>query len=1027
MLKKIPLAVAMFFLALFSAQAASYPDSGELSLQAGPYLLRVAAQRAYTISAFDYQSFPLLAKGGANGTIFGLPNGSMLGSSNRSGGLAEQVDKLSLQVDGVEKTIQAASFSGKDITLFKESLIGGLRFFTTLNLNADGLTCKLRFNYEKEQEIRYFYLFVLGWRTDMNEFLQARNDKIAQGEFKSDGEWLFNSQLDWFALYQQQRGFGAVSAFSKNIPLIQRRISVWDHKAYKKNYVFHKIPDFQKEKESAEYVVNIAAFQAAPETWQAIAKTTAEKQQSKLSAAATPTTAEEVKTRRLNPYTPPDYGDISNEDWQSNRRGIEALHGDYVLPPFTPIQATEDAIEVWNRTYKLAASGLLEKAIIAGDDFFARPMSMSISANGEQIHFQEGEAKLLERWQGRAVYERKSHSANLDLSAKTTVEYDGMVRVDLTLSPKQKITLDHFDYAFHLPHKNARFLHFVGCPEQNSLSIMIPRESFSFSVPEKTGVFFEEPFKTLVWLGNNDKGFLWFSESEQHFSPQESSQRPAALRAINSEAEVTFQVSPVTAAYSIEQPITYTFGFFATPVRPMPEKWRSWFFTTRRANYGSEAGHGYVGNMPMIWPDEFGGASYPRLSLKNRAKVEKLIAELHQQGRPALTYCDPIRVRIGNLKYLDDPPRGQQLNDLYLASASPEEDAFIYRIPELAVNMKEWQTQPELIYAYGAKSGGREVRVSSASGWADFFCFLLEKWAKIGFDGFGDIDNCFPIKDQNPLHGAGYIDQHGQRRWQWDWFARRDLMKRVAATFIKARNGKPAFLVAHASATWSIPFISFCDANLTFEHSNSGYFSSTRFLSKYNSNNEQISNDLKNGGKNFLRWTFPKERWQAELSGHQFGLPAVIMSNLTKSPHVDKDYSSSVKAARELGAFVIAHDAILWPIWCNTAPLVELIKIREKFGTGEADVIFHPYWQPDNPVKSSSDEISVTAYQRPGKFLLNICNLGEKTVVANLDLSALGAEQVQDCESGEFIKLNGGRCEVSIPERDYLIYEGKTR
>ena len=244
------------------------------------------------------------------------------------------------------------------------------------------------------------------------------------------------------------------------------------------------------------------------------------------------------------------------------------------------------------------------------------------------------------------------------------------------------------------------------------------------SVPTENGVFMQEPFKTLVWFGNNDKGFLWFCGSEQHWSPQEQAQRPDALTASVTDSELSFTVSPVTKVYEIAKPITYTFGFFATPVRPMPEGWRTWLFTTRNAQYGSEAAHGYIGNMAMIWPDEYRTIpAYPRI--KDTKKVKGFIDNLHDKGKNALTYCDPIRVGIGCLKYLDKQASGQQLNDLFLASSTPEDDAFVYRIPELAENMKAWQTLPELIYSYGASQGGREVRVSSASGWADFFCFLI--------------------------------------------------------------------------------------------------------------------------------------------------------------------------------------------------------------------------------------------------------------------------------------------------------------
>ncbi|NMA41782.1 MAG: hypothetical protein GX946_00185 [Oligosphaeraceae bacterium] len=284
MLKKLLLGVSSLVCIVLFAQDAAYPDKGELSLQAGAYQVRIAAQRAYTISGFEYQSFPLLAKGGANGSILTLSDRSMMiGGSNTS----EQICKLILRVDGTEQPISTTLFSGNDIVLEKESLIGGFRFFTTLNLTAEGLTCKVRFNYEKEQELNYFYIFVLGWHTDMTDFLYSGKDEPVAGTLKSDGNWLFNAKIPWFALYQKQSGFGTVTAISNNIPLVQRRISLWDHKFYKKNYIFHKIPDFQKEKESAEYVFCIGAFQASEETWQATAKAAASSLQSKLPEAET--------------------------------------------------------------------------------------------------------------------------------------------------------------------------------------------------------------------------------------------------------------------------------------------------------------------------------------------------------------------------------------------------------------------------------------------------------------------------------------------------------------------------------------------------------------------------------------------------------------------------------------------------------------------------------------------------------------------------------------------------------------------
>ncbi len=697
-----------------------------------------------------------------------------------------------------------------------------------------------------------------------------------------------------------------------------------------------------------------------------------------------------------------------------------ALSPDFVLPPFENVQADSDGAKVWNRRYDLDGSGLLSKVLIGNESFFSRPMSMDMTVNGRKVAFRPSGSQMLMNKKGRAIFERTLTSPELDLKTVTTIEFDGMVRVDMTLIPKKELSLDRFSYAFHLPRKNALFTHFIGAPNSH-ISIMIPKESFSMPVPKENGEFFREPFKSLVWFGNHDKGFLWFCGSERNWSPQDQSLRPSALTASATDREVSFQTVPVSAPYVIQAPVTYTFGFFATPVRPMPEGWRDWFCSTRRGIYDSETRHGKVGTLPMIWPDEYREVSaYPRIR-KNADKVKQWAQELHDSGRPALTYCDPIRVGIGYLKYLDAPPKGQQLNDLYLAKDNAAEDVFLYRTPELAENMKNWQTLPELIYNYGAAHGGLEVRVSSASGWADFFCFLVEKMAIMGIDGFGDIDNCFPIRDMNEAHGAGYVDQNGVRRYEWDWFARLDLMKRIAAIFLKTR-GKPGILVAHSSATWSIPFISFCDANMTFEHSNSGYFSNPGFLSEYGKHNPEITADMKTGGKQFLRYVFPKERWQAELTGTQFGLPCIVMSNLTKSPQVDKEYAKSKRAARELGAFVAAHDCLLWPIWCNTAPLIRLIEIRKEFGLGNKDVEFFPYWSDANPVKSSNPAISVTTYRRPGKLLLNVCNLTDSEAEASLEFGSLVPVQILNSETGKNRILEQGKLKVKVEGRDYLIY-----
>lgn len=1014
MVKLLPLMVLLWMAGL---SAVEYPGSGFLVLQSGAYSVEVSAAAAYTLSGFRYDGVELMPRSGANGTQLVLSGGATIGSSARSGGEAERVVGLQLRVDGREVAVVVPlQVDGSEIVLLKEAELGGLRFETETTVTRNGVTQRLRYRAEAPLPLRYFYLSAMGWDAAMQEYLAVTPGGEQRGRFAHDGGWVINSAVRWLALYDPERSIGVVTAVRGEIPTTQRRHTVWDHRQYKKYYLFHSLPAGSGGEYSPWHTLVFCGFRGAPAEW------------GRQAAAAVPTFSQAAEAavpvaveRRLNPLQIPDYGDLSGEDWRTNRRGLEALSDDYVLPPFTPVVAEDGAVSVWNRRYHLAPSGLLSRAEIAGEDFFARPMSLDIRVGGQPVVFRPGAARVVSRGRGRVVYERTLVADVMEVVNRVTVEYDGMVRMDMTLRPRGPLDVDHFSYAFHLPAASARFMHFIGCPAQNNLSIMIPKESYTMAVPGEDGEFFKEPFKTLVWLGDQDRGFLWFSGSEEHWSPTLPSERPDALRATRRDGEVEFRVAPVQRSFRLGVAATYTFGFFATPVRPFPSGWREWFLTTRLAQYGSEQAHGQIGTLPMIWPDEFRNPGFPRLSLENTAKVKRLIAGMKAEGRPVLTYIDPIRTDLAYLKYLDQvPASGQQLNDLFLDETTHAEDAFLYKVPELAENLRQWQTLPPLIYSYGAARGGREVRVSSASGWADYFCFLLEKLAELGFDGFGDIDNCFPIRDMNAEHGAGFIGLDGQRYPEWDWFARRDLMKRICAVFLRVRGGKPGIMIAHASATWSIPFISFCDANMVFEHSNSGYYANRSYLSPYGQDQDRIMTDIGQGGRQFLRWVFPKERWQAELTGRQFGLPAVIMSNLTKSPQVDREYAHSVEAARELGAFALAHDTILWPIWCNTAPLVRAIKVRQEFGIGADDVRCFPYWQAEHPVGAGGG-LSVTAYQRGAQWLLVASNLEAEERAGELELSALRPRQVTDAESGVPLEISGGRLPLRIAGRDYRL------
>jgi len=694
------------------------------------------------------------------------------------------------------------------------------------------------------------------------------------------------------------------------------------------------------------------------------------------------------------------------------------------LPPFSPVKADKNGkVEVWGRIYTLDKFGLIARADIQGKAFFTKSVSFEISINGKPAVFKSVSRELIKNPKGKAEYLTTAEGQDANLEIRTIIEYDGMIKTDFTIQPKKSIELSGFNYSINYPEANAQFIHYAGAPDTLE-SQMISRNSYTFKLPEKQqGKLWESSFKTLVWLGNKDNGFLWFCASEKNWAPQDRKLRPDALKAERYENNVTLEISPVTKPEKISKPVTFTFGMFATPVRPEPQGWRDWILISNNSRAQIENHGEKIGNMLYVGSEAWLQGFYQRL--KDPKAFSAVAEAAHKDGRLILPYLDPIEMSIGRVKKTVTAKPGIMLNDLQtVENDTMNPDNFAWQPPEIKY-IKEWMTQPNMVLGYGMSNGDRQLRVSPASGWADFLCFIVEKMAESGADGLGDLDNCYPTFDMNGAHNMGYTDENGVRHVEYDWFSRRDLTKRIAAIFLRVR-GKSPVIVAHSSATWSIPFISFCDINLTLENSNTAYFNPDYMCKHYQKNYDKIKESLSNGGKDFLYWAFPIERWQAEYTGRQFGLPVMILPNIKKSKHMDSEYAKTPAATRDLNCMIVIHDNIVWPLWCDPKPFIDAWKIRHDFGIGEAVVKFLPYWGNEHVAACKENEVYISSYINKNKHLLCISNTGleNKTCTVELNLSFFNNKvpsKVVDAETKKEIAVEKGLIVIPINRRDYKL------
>ncbi|MBE6376258.1 MAG: hypothetical protein E7050_07320 [Lentisphaerae bacterium] len=716
------------------------------------------------------------------------------------------------------------------------------------------------------------------------------------------------------------------------------------------------------------------------------------------------------------------------KDWMNNRRGIEALDDDFILPPFTPVTLKGMTASVWGREYTFGADNLLDKVSILGENFLAGPMEFTAVVNGKEVKFKTGKPVVIRERKGIVEFLSRANSENMDIEVRTAVEYDGMIKVDFTFDPRGSVQLDSFKYTIPYQEKYAKFIHYTG-PRQGGFSLNIPKTSNTRRLPEGSGTLWKSPFKIMVWLGSYDRGLLWFCKSEENWSPHDREKREDGLSVVRDGGVVKLEVVPVSRPKLVSKRTTYTFGLMATPVRPRTPGWRN---TDMDYEYNAAtASRKYGANFPVIYSS--GSYNYLDNGDKNPAAVgfyprlynvdnyRKKIEKAHRENRLYGIYIDPILCNLGVYKDMSlykekiwDPT-----TDNADAAGTKINAPFLWQPPEVKKFFAEWRKEPLSTAPYGSQKGEKQFQPGLGSRYADFFCYLLEKHAENGADGIANLDEWGPVPDANARHGMGYYELDGKRYPEYDWFARRDMLKRMCAVFYK-KHGKLPIMRVHLAATLVAPIASFCDSVVTGESVNSAYFSRADVMDEYTVNREEMLESLKKGGRDFLYYVSTPDRWAIEYGGQAFGWNVCLTCNLTKSPKIDKAYAFSDEGTRDYLAMCLVHDNTLFPVFCKPDSAYKVVRIKQDFKIGDPEVKFHAYWHDSQPVTVDGKECYTGVWENKGKYLAVVANLSLED--QNLTVEVPAGYKVIDAESKEPIAVSGGKFKTMVTRRNYKLY-----
>ncbi|MBI5092871.1 MAG: hypothetical protein HZB26_10570, partial [Candidatus Hydrogenedentes bacterium] len=469
------------------------------------------------------------------------------------------------------------------------------------------------------------------------------------------------------------------------------------------------------------------------------------------------------------------------------------------------------------------------------------------------------------------------------------------------------------------------------------------------------------PFVFSLWLGDDDRGLQFFSESDEAWAPAD----PQSSISIVPGKGATLLKMNALSNYTLDKPWKWTFGFIATPVRKYPNEYY-------RAHFCLEGGYGVEKNTFTGAPADNDHPAYLNAlkgwglrylgcwenwsdlqSLcrpKDESKLWSLVQACQQKG-------------IGLVPY----------TGCYMATRAPEYNP-------------DWDVLPlGDHYQYQRSYGSGDVCrvVCNNSGWPELLLTeYTEAFKKYGLQGLYLDGLTSPVPCCSTKHHCGYMGKDGQIHATLPIWKSRELLKNLSR-LVKSQN-PPGILAAHTSGSILLPALCMADLYVDAEH-----------LGPFRIGSEH----------------FPEDVLRAEMTGHNFGIPAAQMPN----PN-----GSGTDAERERGRMMCLLYDSLW--FFHAADQVDIWRAFDSFGM--SNVVWIPYWKVNALLKSkNSSDIKISAYLDKGRGALFVAaNVGDKAADAELTVIGRGLgfknyvtlRSCDEVSDGAELEMNGDRVTVTV-------------
>jgi hypothetical protein len=429
-------------------------------------------------------------------------------------------------------------------------------------------------------------------------------------------------------------------------------------------------------------------------------------------------------------------------EWMNNSVGVS----DKVIPPWTPVQVKGGEVGVWNRTLSLNGLGMAKQVVNGGEPQLAAPMRLVAVQGGKEIEIQPGAATVKRSVEAEADLTGGAEAAGLAFTARTRVEFDGFVNIDLDVAPagKAPVTVDKLFLEITLPASKAS--HY--CTTAGGWAAVHDATPDYWSSQTTASGMLVGDFVPYIWLTDSDTAFLWFADHDKGWNHDAAKALPTQ-EIIRKDGKVILRVNFFEIPTEVSARRTITWGWQTFPSRPLAPGWRATFCAngppvphTRNTYFWADA------DWAVLWP--YYCSPFPWHMEKSRESFDR-------PRDPRQTPC------VGSIAHSIGRYRDYDGNEF----------------PGLAV---DWGATPGQI-------GNSDVTASKGPN--DFRLWHYQRWVREGgYMGMYVDENYLALED-NFLTGNAYWMADGSLQRAYNYLGLRQYFKRLKYMFAENKVRAP--------------------------------------------------------------------------------------------------------------------------------------------------------------------------------------------------------------------------------------------